>query len=149
MHIFTFEQHINENSPCWDGYHQIGMKTKNGKKVPKCVPIKKIEEEMEAPESLEEFSKNRLAGATKIAMSAKEKGGDALLTYHHFHVKLPYYKKSADGKLDVQKVKQEYDKLLTDLYEATRNSMDISQIKFQELVGKIEVLGELLIRMKV
>ena len=72
MHIFTFEQHINENSPCWDGYQQIGMKTKNGKKVPKCVPIKKIEEEIEAPESLEEFSKNRLAGATKIAISFPE-----------------------------------------------------------------------------
>ena len=25
--------------PCWKGYEQIGMKTKNGKQVPNCVPI--------------------------------------------------------------------------------------------------------------
>lgn len=24
--------------PCWDGYVQVGFKTKNGKKVPNCVP---------------------------------------------------------------------------------------------------------------
>ena len=24
---------------CWDGYKQVGMKTKNGKQVPNCVPI--------------------------------------------------------------------------------------------------------------
>jgi hypothetical protein len=96
----------------------------------------------------QQFAENRLAGATKISKAAKEKGGDALLTYHHFHVKLPYYKKSVDGELDMMKVKKEYDDLLTDLYESTRNSMDITQVRFQELVGKIEVLGELLIEDK-
>ena len=29
---------------CWDGYKQIGMKKKNGKKVPNCVPEEEIEE---------------------------------------------------------------------------------------------------------
>jgi len=147
MHISTFEQHLNEKSPCWPNYQQRGMKTKNGKQVPNCVGP--IQEDAETTETIQEFSKNRLAGATKIATAAKEKGGDALLTYHHFHVKLPYYQKSADGKLTPEAIKKEYDNLLTDLYEATRNSMDITQIKFQEIVGKIEVLGELLIRMKV
>jgi hypothetical protein len=152
MHIITFDEHVNENSPCWDGYQQVGMKTKNGKQVPNCVPVKKIEEDvtkMATPETLQEFSKNRLDGATKIAMTAKEKGGDALLTYHHFKVKLPYYQKSVNGKITMETLKREYDTLLTDLYESTRNTMDIAPIKFQELVGKIEVVGELLIRMKV
>lgn len=27
-------------APCWPGYEQIGTKTKNGRKVPNCVPIK-------------------------------------------------------------------------------------------------------------
>jgi hypothetical protein len=143
MNILTFDQHINEKSPCWDGYKQVGIKKKNGKPVPNCVPVA---ENLDESEGLEEFSKNRLAGATKISNAAKEKGGDALLTYHHFYVKLPYYQKSVDGELDMQMVKEEYDSLLTDLYEATRNSMNITQIEFQELVGKIEVLGELLIR---
>ena len=25
-------------TPCWKGYEAIGMKSKNGKKVPNCVP---------------------------------------------------------------------------------------------------------------
>ena len=34
------EEYINEDeNPCWKGYEQIGMKTKNGKQVPNCVPI--------------------------------------------------------------------------------------------------------------
>ena len=28
-------------SACWKGYEAIGMKTKNGRKVPNCVPITK------------------------------------------------------------------------------------------------------------
>ena len=28
-------------NPCWKGYEAIGMKTKNGKKVPNCVPKNK------------------------------------------------------------------------------------------------------------
>lgn len=30
-----------KNTPCWNGYEMIGMKEKNGKEVPNCVPIKK------------------------------------------------------------------------------------------------------------
>ncbi len=26
--------------PCWEGYEKIGMKKKNGKLVPNCVPVK-------------------------------------------------------------------------------------------------------------
>jgi hypothetical protein len=29
---------IKEESPCWDGYKQVGMKMKDGKEVPNCVP---------------------------------------------------------------------------------------------------------------
>ena len=134
---------LEKNNPCWKGYKQIGTKNKNGRTVPNCV--KDNSGVNEENETIQQFAENRLAGATKISKAAKEKGGDALLTYHHFHVKLPYYQKSVDGELDMQTIKEEYDDLLTDLYEATRESMDITQVKFQELVGKIEVLGELII----
>jgi hypothetical protein len=30
---------LKELKPCWKGYKQIGMKTKNGKEVPNCVPV--------------------------------------------------------------------------------------------------------------
>ena len=29
---------LDEENPCWDGYKQVGMKMKNGKRVPNCVP---------------------------------------------------------------------------------------------------------------
>ena len=145
--IIDYDKFILEkNGPCWKGYKQIGTKDKDGRTVPNCV--KENSGVNEEKETIQEFAENRLAGATKISKAAKEKGGDALLTYHHFHVKLPYYQKSVDGELDMESLKEEYDDLLTDLYEATRNSMNISQVKFQELVGKIEVIGELLIENK-
>jgi len=30
-----------KKGPCWEGYEMVGMKMKNGRKVPNCVPIKK------------------------------------------------------------------------------------------------------------
>ncbi|WP_168194056.1 hypothetical protein [Pontibacter sp. SGAir0037] len=27
-----------QDDPCWKGYEQVGMKDKNGKQVPNCVP---------------------------------------------------------------------------------------------------------------
>lgn len=29
-----------KEDPCWDGYEQVGMKKKNNKTVPNCVPKK-------------------------------------------------------------------------------------------------------------
>jgi nicotinic acid mononucleotide adenylyltransferase len=31
-------EEVNEADPCWDGYKQVGMKKKDGKEVPNCVP---------------------------------------------------------------------------------------------------------------
>jgi hypothetical protein len=33
------DESISLKSPCWDGYEQIGTKTKDGKEVPNCVPL--------------------------------------------------------------------------------------------------------------
>lgn len=35
----SFTQYLEEQAPCWKGYVQRGMKEKNGKKVPNCVPV--------------------------------------------------------------------------------------------------------------
>ena len=35
---------LMENDPCWKGYKQIGMKDKNGKEVPNCVPESVVKE---------------------------------------------------------------------------------------------------------
>jgi hypothetical protein len=96
--------------------------------------------------SFEEFSQARLEGATKISDAAKAKGGAALLTYQHFVVKLPYYKKAAAGKSDMTALQAELGGLVKDLARGTSGKIKLEQVEFQRLVGKIEVIGELLIR---
>ena len=105
-----------------------------------------IKEEIITDKDFTEFAEKRMGGAAKISGDAKEKGGPAILTYHHFVVKLPYYQKAKEGKIDLDQMKAEYKDLLEKLYLATKGDMDIGQIDFQELVGKIEVLGELIIK---
>lgn len=98
--------------------------------------------------TFEDFAETRGKGAAKIATNAEDKGGAALLTWHHFKVKAPYYKKAAEGKFNTEQAEKEYKELLEKLYKATNERMDITQVGFQQLVGKIEALGELLIKHK-
>ena len=110
--------------------------------------IRKILIETISKEEMEEFADGRGKGAEKITDNAKEKGGNSMLTYHHFKVKLPYYEKAAEGKFDKEKAVKEYKKLLEELYKSTNKEMDLTPVKFQELMGRIEVLGELIIENK-
>jgi hypothetical protein len=32
---------VEKKAPCWEGYVQRGMKEKNGKMVPNCIPVEK------------------------------------------------------------------------------------------------------------
>jgi hypothetical protein len=38
------EARIAEDSPCWKGYKQVGMKNKGGRQVPNCVPNESVTE---------------------------------------------------------------------------------------------------------
>ena len=96
----------------------------------------------EAKEKFEEFAITRGKGAAKIAATAEEKGGLSLLTWHHFKVKAPYYKKAEEGKFDKEAAVKEFEKTLKSI------SLNMTQIEFQREVGRLEVLGELLIRDK-
>jgi len=96
----------------------------------------------EVKETFESFATVRGKGAAKISENAEKKGGLALLTWHHSKVKAPYYKKAAEGKFDIEKAKKEFE----DTYK--KISLNMTQIEFQREVGRMEVLGELLIRNK-
>jgi hypothetical protein len=87
-----------------------------------------------------EFAEKRGMGAAKIADTAHKKGGVSLLTWHHFKVKAPYYKKATERKFDEEKAKKEFSETLKKI------SLGMSQIEFQREVGRLEVLGELLIK---
>ena len=68
-------------------------------------------ESKDNPETFETFADTREAGAEKIVDNAKKKGGLALLTWHHFKVKLPYYKRAAAGRFDLDKAKREFEEI--------------------------------------
>jgi hypothetical protein len=104
--------------------------------------VKMVLSENVADKPFMEFAEKRGAGAAKIAATAHEKGGPALLTWHHFKVKAPYYKKATEGKFDEEKAKKEFSETLKKI------SLGMSQIEFQREVGRLEVLGELLIKNK-
>jgi hypothetical protein len=99
-----------------------------------------LSEETKAKETFEEFATKRGEGAAKIAATAHDKGGLALLTWHHFKVKAPYYKKATAGKFDEEAAKKEFESTLKKI------SLGMTAIEFQREVGRLEVLGELLIR---
>jgi hypothetical protein len=90
----------------------------------------------------DEFAEKRMNGAEKIANTAKEKGGPSILTYQHFVVKLPYYKKASEGDFDEKESRKEFEKTLKSI------SLEMTQKEFQTEVGRLEVLGELIIKNK-
>jgi hypothetical protein len=49
-----------KDDPCWKGYEAVGMKTKNGKKVPNCVKVKKDAEHGEGDIATAEMTPNYL-----------------------------------------------------------------------------------------
>ena len=104
--------------------------------------IKLLQLLIEAKESFEQFASTRLKGAEKIADTTQEAGGLSLLTYKHYKVKLPYYKKAAAGKLDKEAAKKEFNETLKNI------SLNMTQNEFQTEMGRLEVLGELLIQEK-
>ena len=101
-----------------------------------------LTEDKSKKETFEDFAETRGEGAAKISNTAEKKGGLALLTWNHFKVKLPYYKKASAGKLDLEEAKKEFQETYDKI------SLDMSQIDFQKEMGRLEVLGELLIRSK-
>ncbi len=97
-------------------------------------------ESKQTNDKFEEFAETRGKGAAKIASTAEEKGGLSLLTWHHFKVKASYYQKATAGKFDVDSAKKEFAETLKKI------SLDMTAIEFQREVGRLEVLGELIIR---
>lgn len=104
--------------------------------------MKLLEILSEAKDMLIDFALTRAKGAHKIATTAHEKGGLALLTWHHFKVKAPYYKKASDGKFDREEAIKEFNETYKKI------SVNMSQNEFQREVGRMEVLGELIIHNK-
>jgi hypothetical protein len=55
---------------------------------------------------------------------------------------LPYYTKAEKGKMDIETAKKEFEKTYKKI------SLDMTEIEFQREVGRLEVLGELILKSK-
>jgi len=64
------EKTTEDDDPCWDDYEQVGMKKKNGKKVPNCVP----ESEEEADAQLDN-PQDSMGSQTPTAQEIADKHG--------------------------------------------------------------------------
>lgn len=104
-------------------------------------------ESSQGSEDILDFLKNRRNGAQETAKKAKEKGGDAILSYYHFAAKdKPYGEVIRAVKNDgisaaIKLCKSEYKRLMRDC------DLDMSQKDYQAIVGRIEVFGECYIRL--
>ena len=101
------EQKVNKAGPCWKGYKQVGMKTKNGREVPNCVPEGKINEGRGAATIQKDLSKVVDAIQSELQKYKLNKGTDKA-------------KQNVENlkKLNVQKVKleNELDSYVQNLY---------------------------------
>ena len=69
-----------ESDPCWKGYKQIGMKDKNGKEVPNCVPNESVVNELGGLGKMQKLymavsEKLRTMQINQLAMFEKYKKG--------------------------------------------------------------------------
>lgn len=93
-----------------------------------------------------QFAKSKLMEANRIVQNAEQKGGDAMLTYHNYKVKLPIYRQVLDGKFRINQATESLDKQIKKLNEGVKTRVRLRQVEFQKLIGLIEVFGELIIK---
>jgi hypothetical protein len=62
-------EHITE--ACWEGYKQEGMKDKNGRMVPNCVPVKEVKGGMAKNMSVEDIAKKHEISVDEIKAELK------------------------------------------------------------------------------
>ena len=65
------EKKMKGEDPCWTGYEMVGMKDKNGKKVPNCVPVSEAKDEQEYGYE-GDMALNQLATLTRCAEMIKD-----------------------------------------------------------------------------
>ena len=68
---------VSAGDPCWEGYKQVGMKEKNGKMVPNCVPVDASDDSEFAAKKKRTISQTPAPKKDRIKGSSKNKKGSA------------------------------------------------------------------------
>ena len=76
-----------ENDPCWKGYKQVGMKDKNGKEVPNCVPEGVVNEQTSYAFGKQQYTQKTLTPSQILDLATA-------------YVNVPNLEKIFNGKLD-------------------------------------------------
>mgnify|MGYP006272928051 CR=1 FL=1 len=95
--------------------------------------------------SLKLFANRRKDHAINNCSNCKEKELSHFLTKKHFEVKLSIYDK-ASKNFDREEMIEQYNSLMLNL--SSKNIEEISSEDFQAITGKIEAIGELIIKNK-
>ena len=76
-----------ENDPCWKGYKQVGMKDKNGREVPNCVPEGVVNEQTSYAFGKQQYTQKTLTPSQILDLATA-------------YVNVPNLEKIFNGKLD-------------------------------------------------
>ena len=85
------KQMKEDKDPCWDGYQQVGMKKKGGRKVPNCVPIK------ETGQVMSRYTERPTYEGKSMGETLPKAGGVARGIYQEGHVSIGKWSNFGDG----------------------------------------------------
>jgi hypothetical protein len=72
------EARIAEDSPCWKGYKQVGMKNKGGRQVPNCVPNESVVKEATDADLIKNMQKTIKDLMSKLNSTKDKKQKEAI-----------------------------------------------------------------------
>lgn len=98
--VLSKEEFQNEAGPCWKGYKQVGMKNKNGKEVPNCVPESVIKEARSVGAIQRDFTKVIAAIASELEKYKSVKGTPKAKQYVVNLKKLNAAKEKLESEMD-------------------------------------------------
>jgi hypothetical protein len=107
--------------------------------------LEEIKKDMGVEDKFNEFLSKRKAGAEKLGVQTRKKGGYSLLTAIHYEAKEKPYAdclkwENKEGKEKHFKAKAE------EIYKKLADLDSLTQREFQDLMGQLEVYGEVYIR---
>jgi hypothetical protein len=107
--------------------------------------LEAIKKDMGVEDKFDEFLNKRKAGAEKLEAQTRKKGGYSLLTAIHYAAKEKPY---ADClKWEDKKGKEKHFKeKAEEIYKKLADLDSLTQREFQDLMGRLEVYGEVYIR---
>lgn len=97
--MLSFKEYLKEaEDPCWKGYEMVGMKDKNGKKVPNCVPKEETEIDEAEYQGREVPLNKPMAGDVKKSKVYVDLDGDGKATKVNFGDKNMTIKKNIPAR---------------------------------------------------